>query len=121
VSPNSHHFHPLPSPPSQSKDRFRKEMRHMMVLLCDVYPFSKYTPLVINATQTKNSRTRATCLDELRRVLEMSPTAMPKPRGLRDIVRYVEARESEVRPSPPLSSSPRITSSCTNLPPPSPL
>lgn len=83
---------------AQSKDRFRKEFRHMMGLLCDVYPFSKYAPMVVSALGlTKNTRTRAVCLDEVRRLIDVAGPGVLGKKGLKDVSRYVEARESEVR------------------------
>jgi hypothetical protein len=42
----------------QSKERFRKLFRRVMSLFCDVFPFSKYGPMVVQALGSKNTRTK---------------------------------------------------------------
>jgi hypothetical protein len=83
----------------QGKERFRLLFRQAMRLVCDVYPFSKYAPFLVNALASKNLRTRVACLDELRRVLDFnaSPLALLGKRGLREVARYLDSREPEVR------------------------
>ncbi len=83
----------------QSKERFRVLFRQAMRLFCDVYPFSKYAPLVVNALSSKNLRTRVACLDELRRVLDYgsSPSALLGKRGLKEVAKYLDSREPDVR------------------------
>ncbi|EWM23258.1 microtubule associated protein [Nannochloropsis gaditana] len=68
-----------------------------MRLVCDLYPFSKYGPYLVAALGTKNLRSRAACLDECRRLLDYGPASALGKRGLREIGKYLDAREPEVR------------------------
>ncbi|KAM3567432.1 hypothetical protein VYU27_010422, partial [Nannochloropsis oceanica] len=81
----------------QGKERFRVLFRQAMRLVCDLYPFSKYGPYLIVALGSKNIRTRTACLEDTRRILAYGPPSALGKRGLREVGKYLEAREPEIR------------------------
>ena len=79
------------------KERPTAAIRELMGLLSRCYPLNKYAPLVTKALKSKNSRTQAACLLEIARVVEASGFESVGVKGLKEVVKYVESRDSAVR------------------------
>jgi len=81
----------------QPKDRFRLLFRRIMEQICDVYPFSKYVPMVLDGLKSKNTRTKAELLDEVRRIISITPLTVLGKTGVKTVASFLDTREAEVR------------------------
>lgn len=82
----------------QSKERFRLAVRRCLALVSEAYPHAKYAPMALStAGSTKNFRSRSACLEEVARVLGASGLTVVGKKGLKELGKFVDAREAEVR------------------------
>ncbi|KAF0689123.1 Aste57867_19395 [Aphanomyces stellatus] len=84
----------------QQKPRFRMRFRDVMRLVVQVYPPVKLMPFLLECiTNSKNSKSRSECLDLVEYVAETKGHTAVGKKTLRDIGKYVDSNEKEVRES----------------------
>ncbi|ETW05149.1 hypothetical protein H310_04156 [Aphanomyces invadans] len=84
----------------QQKPRFRMRFRDVLRLVVQVYPSAKLTPYLLDCiTNSKNSKSRSECLDLIEYIAETKGHAAVGRKTLRDIAKYVDCSEKEVRES----------------------
>ncbi|KAM6980607.1 cytoskeleton-associated protein 5-like [Aplochiton taeniatus] len=84
----------------ESKDVVRKDVRSIMSMLCKVYPASRIFPLLMEGTQSKNSKQRAECLEELCCLIELYGMSVCQPtaaKALKEIAVHIGDRDTAVR------------------------
>ncbi|CAM9113078.1 unnamed protein product [Choristocarpus tenellus] len=82
----------------QAKERFRLAFRQLMDQIPNLYPVSKYSNLLLQATSSKNNRSRLSCLQQLARCMEhCSPVSVLGKKGGKELTRLVDSGEAEVR------------------------
>ncbi len=81
-----------------SKDRFRALVRRCVDLASDGYPSNKNASMALAvAFATKSTRSRGYCIEEVERILESSGLTVLGKKGVKEVARFVDAREPEVR------------------------
>ncbi len=81
-----------------SKDRFRGLVRRCVSLASEGYPSNKHASMSLAiAFATKSTRSRGYCIEEVERVLESSGLTVLGKKGVKEVARFVDAREPEVR------------------------
>ncbi len=81
-----------------SKDRFRGLVRRCVALASEGYPSNKHASMCLaTAFATKSTRSRGYCIEEVERVLESSGLTVLGKKGVKEVARFVDAREPEVR------------------------
>lgn len=79
------------------KDRFRNLVKTAGALATEIYPANKYVGHLLQGMNSKNSRTKVFCLEEIQRIVPEKGVAALGKRGLRDVVAFVDVRETDVR------------------------
>ncbi|KAI0986273.1 hypothetical protein GJ496_011774 [Pomphorhynchus laevis] len=80
----------------ENKEIIRKATRTAIHNLCDVYPASVVSNLLLNGVKSKNSRQRAGCIDELTQLL-LKFNIVLTINNEKDIARYISDRDPVVR------------------------
>ncbi len=81
-----------------SKDRFRGLVRRCVSLASEGYPSNKHASMSLAvAFATKSTRSRGYCIEEVERVLELSGLTVLGKKGVKEVARFVDSREPEVR------------------------
>ncbi len=81
-----------------SKDRFRGLVRRCVGLASEGYPSNKHASMCLStAFATKSTRSRGYCIEEVERVLESSGLTVLGKKGVKEVAKFVDAREPEVR------------------------
>ncbi|KAF0757282.1 hypothetical protein AaE_004318, partial [Aphanomyces astaci] len=84
----------------QQKPRFRMRFRDVLRLVVHVYPSAKLTPYLLECiTNSKNSKSRSECLDLIEFIADTKGHAAVGRKTLRDVGKYVDCAEKEVRES----------------------
>ncbi|XP_065181655.1 cytoskeleton-associated protein 5-A-like isoform X1 [Sycon ciliatum] len=83
-----------------AKDPVRKAVRGLFHLVCDVYPASKMYVYIVDGTQSKNSRQRIECLEELaclieRHTINVCQPSVPK--AVSSLCAHISDRDNSVR------------------------
>ncbi|CAM9413692.1 unnamed protein product [Ectocarpus fasciculatus] len=82
----------------QAKERFRVAIRGLLTKVPLLCSYAKYSPLLLQATASKNSRTRIACLLELSRCIGADgPASALGKKGLKELVKHVDSDQAEVR------------------------
>lgn len=82
------------------KDTVRKGVREILKLMCQIYPSSKIFSYIMQGLQTKNSRQRTECLEELGCMIESYGMAVCQPSpaaALKEIAKHIADRDNGVR------------------------
>ncbi|CAM9795466.1 unnamed protein product [Ectocarpus sp. 6 AP-2014] len=82
----------------QAKERFRVAIRGLLTKVPLLCSYAKYSPLLLQATASKNSRTRIACLLELSRCIGADgPASALGKKGLKELAKHVDSDQAEVR------------------------
>ncbi|CAM9903323.1 unnamed protein product [Scytosiphon promiscuus] len=82
----------------QAKERFRVAIRALLAKVPLLCSYAKYSPLLLQATSSKNSRTRIACLLELSRCIKADgPASVLGKKGLKELAKHVDSDQAEVR------------------------
>lgn len=83
-----------------SKDNVRKDVRTILKLLCKVFPASKMFTFIITGVESKNTKQRTECLEELGWLIEMYGINVCQPtpaQALKEVARNISNGDNKVR------------------------
>ncbi|ORZ32025.1 armadillo-type protein [Catenaria anguillulae PL171] len=80
-----------------NKEPVRTRARALLVTMNALYPPHKLFPMILKATESKNSRQRAECIDELGGMISRVGMACCPPKAVPTIAGFIAEREATVR------------------------
>ncbi|KAI1307658.1 Cytoskeleton-associated protein 5 [Halotydeus destructor] len=101
IEPEAHSFFPyLILKAGDPKDAVRQKVHDIIDRARGIFPPDRLFQLIMNGLATKNSRQRATCLDELAILIELCGLEVcqpPHPAALKEIAKQIADRDNGVR------------------------
>ncbi|KAJ3374555.1 hypothetical protein GGF31_007333 [Allomyces arbusculus] len=80
-----------------SKPVIQQRIRAVLVAINRLYPPAKLWPMLLKATETKNARVRAECIDELGQMIARSGMGCCNTKSIPSIAAFISEREATVR------------------------
>ncbi|KNE54063.1 hypothetical protein AMAG_00065 [Allomyces macrogynus ATCC 38327] len=80
-----------------SKPVIQQRIRAVLVAINLLYPPAKLWPMLLKATETKNARVRAECIDELGQMIARSGMGCCNTKSIPSIAAFISEREATVR------------------------